>query len=211
MKISKYGHACLLVEEGDAKILIDPGAFSKGFEKLTGINAILITHQHPDHMVPDNIEAVMAENPTAEVYSDEGSAEVLTQAGIARRVIHEGDEFDVNGVKVEVFGRDHAVIHPDIPGISNVGYMIAKRFFYPGDAFTIPGGPIEILAAPVGAPWLKIEEAVDYVRDVKPKFVIPVHDGVLSDAGMQIQSGALKNLGGADKLLVIEDGERTDV
>jgi L-ascorbate metabolism protein UlaG (beta-lactamase superfamily) len=211
MRISKYGHACLLIEEDGSKILMDPGAFSKGFEELTGVNAILITHQHPDHMVPDNIEKVTSKNPQVRVYSDEGSGEVLNQAGMKVQVVHEGDEFDINGLSVRVFGRDHAIIHPDIPGIFNVGYMIAKRFFYPGDAFTIPGQPVEVLAAPVGAPWLKIEEAIDYVRAVKPKIVIPVHDGVLSAAGMQIQSGALKNLGGEDQLSVIEDGESLEV
>lgn len=211
MRISKFGHACLLVEEGDAKILIDPGSFSKGFEDLTGVNAVLITHQHPDHLVPENIEIVMTKNPDVTVYADEGSANVLTSAGTPVKAVHHGDTIAVAGVSLRVYGKQHAIIHPDIPSIPDVGFMIADRFFYPGDAYTVPGESVEILAAPVGAPWLKLEEAIDYIRAVKPKIVIPVHDGVLSAAGMQIQSGALKNLGGADRMLVIEDGDSAEV
>ncbi|MDB5178910.1 MAG: fold metallo-hydrolase [Patescibacteria group bacterium] len=211
MRITKYGHACLLIEEGKAKFLIDPGAFSKGFEGVTGLSAVMITHQHADHLVAENIKALLAANPEAKVLADEGSVMVLSEAGVMAHAMHEGDEQTIAGVKVAVFGKDHAEIHPDIPGIPDVGYMIAERFFYPGDSYMVPGRPVEVLAAPAGAPWLKVSEAVDYVRAVKPKVAIPVHDAVL--AMPEMNYGLMKRLT-ADagiEVRVVENGQTTEV
>ncbi len=178
--------ACLLVEEDRARLLIDPGEYSRGFEELTDLDAILITHQHGDHMVPETLAALLAHNPQAEIYADEGSVELLADKGIAAQAVHEGDKLAVAGVDVRVIGRDHAVIHPEVPVIPNVGYLVAGRFFHPGDAFTNPGQSVDILATPLGAPWLKAAEMVDYVRGVKPKVAIPVHDAVLAIPEMHI-------------------------
>ena len=190
MRITKFGHACLLIEEADAKILIDPGAYSDGFETL-GVQAVLITHQHPDHLMPPNIAKLAAANPGLKVYADEGSFSKLEDMPeLDVHAVHAGEEFEVGRVKVQVVGTDHAVIHPTIPGIPNVGYFIAKRFFYPGDNFTQPEEPVEILAIPDGAPWLKISEAIDYLLAVHPDVAIPVHDAVL--AIPEMNEGLLK-------------------
>lgn len=187
MKITKYGHACLFVEEAGARILIDPGAFSEGFEQLEQLDAILITHQHGDHLVPDNLVALLERSPQAHVVTDEGSAKILADDGrIAARAVKDGDTFDVAGVTVLVAGVNHAVIHPEISGIPNVGYHIGGRFFYPGDNFTQPAHPVEVLALPLGAPWLKVSEVIDYLMMVKPKVAIPVHDAVLAMPDMHI-------------------------
>jgi L-ascorbate metabolism protein UlaG (beta-lactamase superfamily) len=181
MKITKFGHACLLLEEGDARILIDPGVFSEGFETLTGLAAILITHSHADHFVADNLVALLKANASARVYADELSAAELAKDGrLAAEAVYAGDSFEVAGVRVSVEGVDHATIHEDIPTIPNVGYRVGERFFYPGDRFTKPAGPVEILALPLGAPWLKVSEVIDYVLAVAPKVAIPVHDAVLA-------------------------------
>jgi L-ascorbate metabolism protein UlaG (beta-lactamase superfamily) len=211
MKITKFGHACLLLEEGEARILIDPGAFSNGFEDLTDLNAVLVTHQHQDHLVPENIQALLEKNPGMMVYADEGSAKVLEEAGVKATVAREGDEFEVAGVGVKVRGREHAVIYPEIPGIPNVGYLVAGRFFYPGDSFTKPAETVEVLALPDGAPWLKISEAIDYMLAVKPKVAIPVHDAVL--AMPQMNEGLLERLGrpAGIELRVVKNGSSTEV
>lgn len=210
MKITKFDHACLLVEEGKARILIDPGAFSRGFENLAELDAILITHQHQDHLVPEHITALVAKNPAARVYADEDSARLLEKAGVAVQAVHAGDEFDVAGVPVEVFGKLHIVIHPEIPDITDVGYLIAGRLFHPGDAYTVPDRPVEILATPAGAPWLKIGEAIDYVRVVKPKVAFPIHDAVLSGVGLKLHYGLLTSMGGAGEFRVLEHGQPSE-
>lgn len=187
MKITKLGHACLFIEEAGVRILMDPGMFSKGFDELREVDAILITHQHPDHITPEILAAVRLNNPAVKVYADAGTAKLFADSGDATlHVVLAGEAFEVEGVKVAAFGTRHAVIHPAIPGIENVGYLVAERLFYPGDNFTVPGVPVEILALPLGAPWLKVSEVIDYVGEVKPRVAIPVHDAVLAMPEMHI-------------------------
>ena len=139
MRLTKFGHSCLLVEEGGARVLLDPGSFSEGFEELDGLTAVCLTHQHGDHLDAERLRRVLDRNPGVRVVSDEGSAPALGEAGADVEVVHDGDELDLGGLGVAVAGRDHAVIHPDIPVVPNVGYLVGGRLFHPGDAFTLPG------------------------------------------------------------------------
>ena len=184
MKITKYGHSCFLIEEGKARLLIDPGSFSSGFEDLTDLSAILITHHHADHVVPATLKKLVQANEGVLVVCDTDTAPTLHETGVGPRVVDDGDTLEIEGVVIDVIGREHAVIHPDIPSITNVGYMIAGRFFYPGDALTVPGREVEILALPAVAPWSKISETVDYLRAVKPQVAVPAHEQVTSVPGM---------------------------
>jgi L-ascorbate metabolism protein UlaG (beta-lactamase superfamily) len=208
MRLTKYGHSCLLVEEGTARMLLDPGTLSGGFEALEDLTAVLVTHQHADHLDRERLRGLLERNPGVRVVSDEGSAEPLAEAGAELEVVHDGDELDLGGVGVLVVGRDHAVIHPDIPVVPNVGYLVGGRLFHPGDAFTVPGRPIEVLAVPAGAPWLKVSEPIDYLRRVRPKVAVPVHEQVLSPAGKSIHYRQLEQLGagGGTTLRVMDDG-----
>ena len=205
MRLTKYGHSCLLVEEGPARILLDPGTLSGGFEELEGLTAVLVTHQHADHLDLQRLRRLLDRSPGVRVVCDEGSAEQLGAAGAETEVVHDGDELDVGGVGVRVSGRDHAVIHPDIPVVPNVGYLVAGRLFHPGDSFTLPGRPIEVLAVPAGAPWLKVSEPIDYLRQVRPKVAVPVHELLLSATGRALHYGQLERLGGTT-LRVLDDG-----
>jgi L-ascorbate metabolism protein UlaG (beta-lactamase superfamily) len=208
MRLTKLGHSCLLVEEGGARLLLDPGTLSGGFEELEGLTAVLFTHQHADHLDKARLRGLLDRNPRARVISDQGSAEPLGQAGAEVEVVADGQELDVGGVGVRVAGRDHAVIHPDIPVVPNVGYLVGGRLFHPGDAFTEPGQPVEVLAVPAAAPWLKLSEPIDYLRAVRPKVAVPVHDLVLSDAGRSIHYRQLEQLGakGGATLRSLDDG-----
>ena len=210
MRLTKFGHSCLLVEEGQATILLDPGTLSGGFEALEGLTAVLFTHQHADHLDPERLRGLLDRNPRARVVSDQGSAGPLGEAGVEVEVVADGQELEVGGVGVRVAGRDHAVIHPDIPVVPNVGYLVGGRLFHPGDAFTPPGEPVEVLAVPAGAPWLKMAEPVDYLRAVRPRVAVPVHDKVLSEAGRSLHFGQLERLGGTS-LRVLDDGEPTEL
>jgi L-ascorbate metabolism protein UlaG (beta-lactamase superfamily) len=208
MRLTKLGHSCLLVEEGRARLLLDPGTLSGGFEELEALTAVLFTHQHADHLDQARLRGLLDRNPRARVISDQGSAEPLGQAGVEVEVVADGQELDVGGVGVRVAGRDHAVIHPDIPVVPNVGYLVGGRLFHPGDAFTEPGQPVEVLAVPAAAPWLKLSEPIDYLRAVRPRVAVPVHDLVLSDAGRAIHYRQLEQLGaeGGATLRSLDDG-----
>jgi L-ascorbate metabolism protein UlaG (beta-lactamase superfamily) len=210
MRAQKFGHSCLLIEEGDARVLLDPGTFSRGFEELRGLTAVLVTHQHPDHLDTERIVPLLAANPQARIYADEATAAQLDERGLSPVVARAGEHFDADGLAVEVIGHDHAVIHPDIPVIPNVGYLVGGRVFHPGDQLTVPEKAVEILAIPAVAPWLKISEAVDYLRAVAPRTAIPIHEAVSSVPQMYYR--LLDQLGPDDThLLVLDDGEPADL
>src|SRR6478609_7866741 len=147
MRITKYGHSCLHITEGSASVLIDPGAFSQGFETLSGLTAVLVTHQHPDHVDPKRLPLLLRGNPDATPYADAGSVEVLAKEGITATPVANGDQLDV-GIPVEVFAGDHAVIHRDVPVIPNARYLVGGRLLHPGDSLVEIDRPVEILALP---------------------------------------------------------------
>ncbi|MGH3695237.1 MAG: MBL fold metallo-hydrolase [Pseudonocardiaceae bacterium] len=183
MQIVHLGQSCVLVESGAARLLLDPGVYSAGFEELTGLNAILVTHQHPDHFDLDRLPALLLANPTAELLVDAGSAPQLAEAGIAHRVVGPGQRLELAGTTVDVIGGEHGVIHPDIPVVPNNGYLIdgdGGTVLHPGDSFSLSGRPIDLLLLPTAAPWLKVSEAVDYLRAVAPAMAVPIHQAILA-------------------------------
>jgi L-ascorbate metabolism protein UlaG (beta-lactamase superfamily) len=204
MKISKYGHSCLHIVEGSASILIDPGSFSQGFETLSGLTAVLVTHQHPDHVDQRRLVGVLRANPEATLYADTGSIAVLADAGITATPVQTGDVLDV-GTSVEVFAGSHAVIHGDVPVISNACYLVGGRLLHPGDSLTVIDRPVEILALPTSAPWMAVKEAVDYFRAVNPAVAIPIHEKGMASTAMVY--GLLTKLGPSGaRWLDLDDG-----
>ena len=179
MRITKFGHSCLLVEENNERILVDPGVWSVLPDSLSAVQAILLTHEHPDHIDPNLLHAVLAKSPEATIYTNKAVGKKLDAEKINYTTIHPEQSFFVGEVTIAVIGEKHAVIYPELPEISNTGYLINNRLFVTGDALTVPGRPVEILALPVCAPWSKIIEVIDYAKKVLPKMAFPVHDGML--------------------------------
>lgn len=210
MRIPKFGHSCLLLEQGSARILLDPGVFSAGFEELRGLTAVLVTHQHPDHLDRGRLDALLSANPQAQVLADSATAAELGPS-LPARAVTTGDEVMLADVPVRVVGRDHAVIHPDIPVIPNVGYLVGGHFYYPGDALTDPGEPVEVLGLPTGAPWLKLSDSVDFLRRVRPTVAVPVHDAVVAQP--QVWFGLYRGLAQpvGTTVTVLEPGAPVDV
>jgi L-ascorbate metabolism protein UlaG (beta-lactamase superfamily) len=181
MQLTHYGHACVLVDTGAARILLDPGAFSSGFEGLTGLDAILVTHQHVDHVEPERLFALLRANPSARLLVDSQTA---SQLSADAETVVPGSTVRIAGATVEVLGGDHAVIHADIPVIRNNAYLIDGSLLHPGDSYTHVDRPVETLLLPTGAPWLKLGEAVDYLRAVGPRTAVPIHEAVLANPAM---------------------------
>jgi len=207
MKITKYGHSCLRVVDGSANILIDPGTFSAGFEELTDLTAVLVTHQHPDHLDRDRLSVVLAGNPGVSVYADEATAGQLAAAGVEATAVHSGDQLDV-GTPVQVVGRDHAILHVDIPVIPNVGYLIGGRLLHPGDSLAVPEQDVEILAVPASAPWMAVKEAVEFFRAVNPAVAFPIHEKVMANPAMAY--ALLARLGPPNARWIDLDGGHTE-
>jgi L-ascorbate metabolism protein UlaG (beta-lactamase superfamily) len=182
MQVTHFGHSCVLLDTGAARLLIDPGTFSSGFEDLTGLDAVLVTHQHPDHLDPDRLPALLRGNPDARLIVDPGTAE---QLDADHETVEPGATVTVGGARVEVLGGRHAVIHPDIPVIPNNVYLVDGTHLHPGDSLSVvPTDPVEVLFLPTAAPWQKLSDAVDYLRRVAPRAAVPIHQGILAVPGM---------------------------
>ena len=212
MELTHFGHSCLLASfPGDTgratTILFDPGNFSHGFEGITGLDAILITHQHPDHADPARLPALVAANPGAALYADPMTAAML---GDPWRAVHVGDELAVGGLSVRGVGGRHAVIHPELPVIDNISYLVGDNehpaaLMHPGDALFVPGEPVRVLATPAAAPWLKISEAVDYLRAVAPQHAVPIHQGIIAPDARPIFYGRLSEMCDTDFRVLREE------
>jgi len=210
MRLQKLGHSCLLVEAGDARLLVDPGTFSSGFDQLEGLTAVLVTHQHPDHLDVERLPALLERNPSMQVITDPGTAQILRDDhGVEASVANGGATFDL-GVRVEVVGEMHAQIHPDLPQIPNVGYLIDGRLLHPGDALDVTDREVEVLALPTMAPWMRMAEAVDYLRAVSPRVAVPIHDGLLRSPDLFYN--AFRGLGPqSTELRVLDDGQPAEL
>ncbi|MFJ6385396.1 MBL fold metallo-hydrolase [Kitasatospora sp. NPDC092039] len=210
MRITKFGHACVRVEHGEATVVVDPGAFTDP-AALAGADAVLITHEHMDHFEESRLRAALEADPALRVWTNRAVAAQLD--GVAQRVavVGEGDAFEVGGLGVSVHGEWHAEIHPDIPRVPNVGFLFDGRLFHPGDALTLPPHTVDTLLLPIAAPWSKASEVVDYIREAGPRRAVPVHEAVLSPVGFAVHTRLVGPEGpGASagaELVVLGDGE----
>ena len=179
MKITKYGHSCLLIEETGVRILVDPGIFSAVPEELSPLDAILVTHEHPDHLQVDVVERLRVAQPSLKILTQQAVGMMLDKAGVTSELLLDGRSKRLGDLTIAAFGKQHEVIVPEVPVVANTGYLIGGRLFVPGDALTVPNQPVEVLALPICAPWSKMAETLAYALRVSPKIVIPIHDGFL--------------------------------
>jgi L-ascorbate metabolism protein UlaG (beta-lactamase superfamily) len=194
LKLTKFSHACVRLEGDGGVIVLDPGGFTED-ESVAGADAILITHEHPDHFMESRVRAAAADNPGLQVWTITSVATALTGLGSRLNVVGDGDRFSVAGFEVEAHGVWHEEIHPDIPRITNTGFLVDGRVFHPGDALTVPDKPIETLLLPVHAPWSRTADLIDWLREVKPTRTLAVHDAMLSAIGLGIVGGLLTDRG----------------
>ena len=197
MQVTHFGHSCVLLDTGAARLLIDPGSFSKDFEGVTGLDAVLVTHQHVDHLDAERLPALLRGNPDARLIVDPGTAGQLGDLPLDGRdheTVEPGATVQVGGATVQVLGGQHAVIHPDIPVIPNNAYLVDGTHLHPGDSITVvPPEPLDVLFLPATAPWEKLWETVDYLRQVAPRTAVPIHQAMLAMTGIYYTQ--LDNLG----------------
>ncbi len=191
---TKFGHACTRIDKAGQRLVIDPGGLTPE-DVLDGATAILVTHEHWDHFSEERLRTAVDQHPGLAIWTNGAVADQLDGLGSALHVVGDGDLFTAAGFDIEVHGERHAEIHRDIPRIGNVGFLIDGSLFHPGDALTVPERPVETLMLPVHAPWSKIGELIDWVREVAPQQAIAVHDGLLNDMGLTIVGGLLGDAG----------------
>ena len=179
MRIAHYGHACVLAELPDGtRILFDPGAYSAGFEDLAGLDAIFITHEHPDHHDTERVSRLARASPGARLVT----------------VSDAGDSVTAGGAVVRIQLGEHAVVHPALPNVANNAYQVGDLLFHPGDSFTLPRGRVRILLLPTGGPWMKLAESADYLRAVAPEIAVPIHQAGLAAVHQQLHYQVFRSL-----------------
>lgn len=212
MRVTKEEHACLLVENEGKTLVVDPGSFTTALVGLSEVVAIVITHEHADHWTDEQLNRILDQNPDASIYGPAGVA--AAAQGFDVQVVRDGDTVEAGPFILRFFGEKHAVIHESIPVPDNVGVLINDELYYPGDSFTVPDGvAVNALAAPVGAPWLKIGEAIDFVLATKPRHAFATHEMTLSVAGKTMGHDRLRwaTEQGGGEYIALEPGESIDL
>jgi L-ascorbate metabolism protein UlaG (beta-lactamase superfamily) len=209
MRVTKFSHSCVRVARDGAVLVIDPGGFSER-AALNDVDAILITHEHADHLDVDKLADALDKRPEAKVYTH---AEVAAKLGALNgvvRTVSAGETFSAAGFQVQAYGGWHAVIHPDIPVVPNLGFVVEGRIYHPGDSFDVPmDADIETLFVPVSAPWLKVSEAIDFVRSVAPRRAYALHDSLANDNGLGLLDRLLGQYSGTEYSRLVP-GETVD-
>lgn len=193
MELIKYTHSCVRLENEGRVLVIDPGSFSGPEElaqALDGADVLLITHVHPDHLDAEPVQEHLRAHPELRVHAPAPVAAGLRQALGEGCAVHDAEPetvLELEGFTVRTFGGQHALIHPLVRTVDNVGYLVNDTVYHPGDSFVVPHGlTVPVLLAPIHAPWNKLSEVVDFVVAVRPQRVFQIHDGLLSANGFGV-------------------------
>ena len=163
--------------------MTDPGAYSTMQSEARDVDAVLITHEHQDHLHVESLKEVLQNNSNAKVVTNPSVGKILSDQGIEYHSVADGESIDIKGIMIEGMGTTHAEIYKELGQVENTGYFFSapgiKNLFYPGDAFYEPGKEVDILALPVAGPWCNVHDAIEYALAVRPRVAFPVHDANL--------------------------------
>jgi L-ascorbate metabolism protein UlaG (beta-lactamase superfamily) len=177
------------LDEAGRAVVIDPGVFSESEQALDGADAVLITHEHADHVDPQALATAAAGNPRLRVWCPESVRGQLDRLGDRVTVVSAGEEFVANGFAVRAFGGQHALIHAELPVVANLGYLVEGAVYHPGDSLAVPEVAVDTLLLPVHAPWSKVGEVLDFLISVRAPRVHQIHDALLNERGIDIVEG----------------------
>jgi L-ascorbate metabolism protein UlaG (beta-lactamase superfamily) len=195
MRITKFAHSCVRLEKDGAALVIDPGGFTEA-AALDGADAVLITHEHADHLDVEKLADALGRRPSITVHTH---PDVVGKLGALQGVVtavNSGEEFSAAGFAIRAYGGWHADIHPEIPRVPNLGFLVEESVYHPGDSFDVPAGAtVDTLFVPISAPWLKVSESVEFLRAVAPRRAFALHDGLWNAAGLEFSTTLLSRLG----------------
>lgn len=213
MQLTKHAHACVTLDKGAGHLVIDPGALTDNARDLiAGTEVVLVTHEHFDHFDEEALAAALADRPELRVYGPEAVVGRWDARPDQVTAVAEGDTFSAVGFDISVHGDLHAQIHPDIPLVANVGFLLDGAVYHPGDAYHVPPGRVRTLLMPTSGPWASTAQGVDYLRAVAPEQAVQIHELLLSDTGQQLMRQFLGSDGLTDvPLSIVPAGDTVEV
>ena len=197
VKLTKFAHSCVRLDDGSTTVVIDPGVFSDAATALAGADGVLITHEHPDHLDVDALLAAAAEQPALRVWAPASVASSLATLGDRVTTVAPDQDLEILGFGVRTVGGQHALIHPLIPLVANVGYVVNEVLYHPGDSLVVPPKPVDTVLVPIHAPWSKVGEVIDFVISTRAKHTHQIHDGLLNATGLGMVEGMAGRFAGA--------------
>ena len=186
MRVRKFGHSCLMVEERGESLLFDPGRHefldpAATPDAFAGVSAIVVTHWHPDHADPELIRRIV-DRSGARVFTTEDGERELGAAGVSATVPAPGTT-SVGAFTLRTMIVPHAALLAGPPP-ANLACVVNDRLLHSCDSFDprlAEYRGVEALALVVTAPWMTDLDAAAFVDRVAPRRVVPVHDGYLKD------------------------------
>lgn len=184
MKVTKFQHACFVVEKNGTSVVIDPGNFTHDFIMPKHVAAIFVTHNHPDHCNNQLIITILREHPKAVLLAHESVIHDFQNEHT--QAVSVDETVDAGGISLQFVGGSHEIIDSTVTPPAHLGIIIENRLYYPGDSFYVPQQPISELAIPISAPWLTFGQSLHFIQAIKPTFAFPTHDAILSIEGQNL-------------------------
>lgn len=192
MKTTKFEHACLILDNGTSRLVVDPGSFTNLPEDLTGISCVVVTEEHVDHFNLENIQKILAQSPDAKVLSTAAVADQLKKAGVTCEAISGEKQTEVGGFKLTFKEGDHAVVYGKSP-CRVLTLKVDDFLYYPSDSFIPTDDTVQVLALPTCGPWHKISESVDFANKINSKQILVTHNGLYNETGNTVANSFTSN------------------
>lgn len=193
MKLTKYGHACLLLEKDGMNLLIDPGSFTELPADLPKIDFVVVTEEHYDHFNPDNLETVARANPDVQIYTTTAVHERLKDTELNVHAVTGDQTISLGAFEVAFSETDHAVVYQKSPCKSLTITVDGDALYYPSDSYKTIDTEVKVLALPTSGPWFKVSECIEFANAVDSDIVIPTHNGLNSDNGHKVTHNFVVN------------------
>lgn len=197
MRIMKFSHSCVRLDGPAGAVLVDPGTYAEDGElerAADGLDAVLVTHEHPDHLDADRLGRLLADRPEVRVWGPAPVRDLLPEHADQVTVVTPGESFTAGGLPVRTLGGQHALIHPSVPVVPNLAYVVDQTVLHPGDSLVVPAEPVTTLLLPLHAPWSRVSEVLDHVVAVRAPTVHAIHDGLLNERGRAVVEGHVRRV-----------------
>lgn len=192
MKLTKYEHACLILDNGNSRLIIDPGTFTNLPEDLNNVACIVITEEHLDHYNLSNIEKILSQSSNAQIISTVTVASQLKTAGHSCLEIKGSKDLNVGGFSLTLVETDHSIIYASSP-CRVLTLKVDDFLYYSSDSFIPISSYVQVLALPTCGPWYKLSESVDFANSIDSKQIIATHNGLYNDIGNKVMNNFISN------------------